>query len=67
MSAFFKELLGLFVDDGSLALAILVWCAVAGLALPELPALDPWRAPILFLGCLLILMTNVTLAARRRR
>lgn len=63
-----RELVGLFVDDGSLALALIVWVAAAGLLLPYLPAGAQWAAPILFLaGCLAILAENVGRAARRSR
>ena len=63
--AIFRELWGLFVDDGSLALALVLWCAAMGVLGPVL--LRPsWNAPILFLGCVVILVTNVAVAALRR-
>jgi hypothetical protein len=62
-----RELLGLFVDDGSLALALLAWTAVAGLALPRLGLPMGLAAPSLFLGYLVILLENLARTARRKR
>jgi hypothetical protein len=62
-----RELWGLFVDDGSLALALLVWCALAGLGLPQLMLPAEWNAPILFVGCIVILVANVTVGTRARK
>jgi membrane protein implicated in regulation of membrane protease activity len=62
-----RELLGLFVDDGSLAVAVLAWIAVAVLVFPRLPIGGGWLAVALFLGLALILAENLLRAARRRR
>jgi hypothetical protein len=62
-----RELLGLFVDDGSLALALLAWTAAAGLGLPGLRLPASFAAPILFLGYLIILFENLARTARRKR
>jgi len=62
-----RELLGLFVDDGSLAIAILAWIGIVALALPALGLPGLWRAIALFLGCALILAENVARSARRSR
>jgi uncharacterized membrane protein YhaH (DUF805 family) len=62
-----RELWGLFVDDGSLALALILWCIAAGLILPRVLWMADWNAPILFLGCLVILLSNVAVAVRRLR
>jgi hypothetical protein len=61
-----RELLGLFVDDGSLALAILAWVGImAGmLALPVIPG--PVAGPLLFAGLAAILAENVARRARKR-
>lgn len=61
-----KELLGLFVDDGSLALAILAWVAVfAGLlSVSALPA--SVTGIVLFTGLAAILIENVLRRARKR-
>jgi hypothetical protein len=61
-----RELVGLFVDDGSLALAVLAWVAVAVLAFPALPIDSGWLAVALFAGLGLILAENVLRTARRR-
>jgi hypothetical protein len=63
-----RELVGLFVDDGSLALVLIAWVAAAGLLFPYLLAGTQWAAPILLLaGCLAILAENIGRAARRSR
>lgn len=56
------ELWGLFVDDGSLAAGLVLWCAaVAALLEPG----GAWGAVALFAGCTLILLENVWRSARR--
>jgi uncharacterized membrane protein YtjA (UPF0391 family) len=60
------ELWGLFVDDGALAAALVLWGVGAGLGLPLTATPTAWQAPILFLGFLVILLVNVLLAARKR-
>lgn len=60
------ELWGLFVDDGSLALALVAWSAVAVWLLPQAPIAPAWRAPVLFLGCVAILIVNVLASAARK-
>jgi len=55
--------LGLFVEDGSLALAILALVAIAAiLAAAAAPAL--LVGLVLFLGCLAVLVENVVRARR---
>jgi hypothetical protein len=50
-----SELIGLFVDDGNFALAILIWLIACGLALPRL-GLPSFLPPIiLFAGLVVIL------------
>jgi hypothetical protein len=61
-----RDLLGLFVDDGSLAIIVLAWVAIATLAFPALPIGRGWLAVILFAGVALIFAENVLRAARRR-
>ena len=61
-----RELVALFVDDGSLAIAVLAWVAIAVLAFPALPIDRGWLAIALFAGLALILVENVLRAARRR-
>lgn len=60
-----KEVYGLFVEDGSYAVGILVWLLVAALVLPHVPSLGLWRAPLLFAGMLFLLVENVLRTARK--
>lgn len=60
-----KEVYGLFVEDGSYAVGILVWVLVAAFVLPHVPALGHWRGPLLFAGMLLLLVENVIRTARK--
>ena len=59
-----SELVGLFVDDGSFATAILAWLLLAWLALPRLPLPPSWPPVILFAGLAAILAGS---AVRRSR
>lgn len=59
-----REVLGLFVDDGSLAAALIVWIIVIALAVRGLGLDRAWGAPILAIGCLAILLVNLRSAAR---
>jgi hypothetical protein len=45
-----REIFGLFVDDGSLALIILCWLTVVGLLLPQVPLPLVWSGVALFAG-----------------
>jgi hypothetical protein len=68
LRAIVAEIVGLFVDDGSLALALVLWCAATGLATLVLPGLPgAWLAAALTAGCVAILLANVVIPARRRR
>jgi hypothetical protein len=62
-----RELLGLFVDDGSLAIAVLAWVAIIAFILPAADVGESWRALLLFLGCIAILIENLIRSARRHR
>lgn len=62
-----RELIGLFVDDGSLAVTALVWLAVCGLVLPRLGVSGVWLGAALFGGLAIILGENALRAARRKR
>ncbi|MDB5516523.1 MAG: hypothetical protein JWQ17_3281 [Tardiphaga sp.] len=64
--AFGRELAGLFVDDGSLALAILGIIAVAALLARLLPDQPLVAGAILLFGCLGALIANVARAARSK-
>jgi hypothetical protein len=65
--AVFRELAGLFIDDGSLALAILGVVAVAGVLATLVPQFPLAAGAILLFGSLGVLVENVTRAARHRR
>jgi hypothetical protein len=62
-----SELASLFVEDGSLALAILIWLALTGLVLSRFDGLSPWRGAALFVGLALILVENTWRRARAGR
>ncbi len=61
-----RELWGLFVEDGSFALAILLWVAVTVFILPVLLPRN-WRGLIAFLGLAAILIENVLRTAKGLR
>ena len=63
----FSELIGLFIDDGSLALfSLILVAAVAGLVkFARLPPL--WGGVLLLIGCIAILMESILRAARKQR
>ncbi len=63
--AVFRELIGLFVDDGSLALAILTVVLLAGALSILIPNVQLAAGAILLFGCLGVLFANVARAGRR--
>jgi hypothetical protein len=63
--AVFREVAGLFVDDGSLALAILAVVVFAGVLATLMPDFPLAAGAILLLGCLGVLLANVILATPR--
>lgn len=65
--AIVRQLWSLFVDDGSLACALVLWCAGAGFVLPRLIPFSAWHAPIFLFGCVAILLVNIALAVRNRK
>lgn len=66
LRAILHELIGLFVDDGALAFALVAWCALL-LAANALLAPPPiLSAAALALGCAVILLVNVVTSARKR-
>lgn len=68
LRAILHEIIGLFVDDESLALALVLWCAGIGAAVLLAPGLPvALAAALLLVGCVGILLVNVLRAARRRR
>jgi hypothetical protein len=63
--AFYREIAGLFVDDGWLALAILAVIALAGIFSALMPNNEVAAGAILLFGCLGVLLANVARAAQR--
>jgi hypothetical protein len=61
----FRELIGLFVDDGLLALTILAVVMVAGVFAIVMPDIQLATGAILLCGCLGVLLANVARAAQR--
>jgi hypothetical protein len=59
------EVVGLFVDNGSFALAILVWLVFAWWLLPHIDLPTGVKGPILFAGLAAILMESAIRAARK--
>jgi hypothetical protein len=60
----FRMLAGLFVDDGSLALAILVVVLFSGIFATLMPDAPLVAGAVLLIGCLAALLANVKKAAR---
>jgi hypothetical protein len=65
LSAPLRELAGLFVEDGALALAIAAVVILAGIVAALAPAASWLSGGILLLGCLGVLVANVLMAKRR--
>jgi hypothetical protein len=63
--AVLRELIGLFVDDGSLALMILAVVMLAGILATLMPDFQLAAGALLLFGCLGVLLANVGRAARR--
>jgi uncharacterized membrane protein YdjX (TVP38/TMEM64 family) len=55
-----RELAGLFVDDGTLALVIIAVVVLAGVAATLLPEVPLVAGAILLFGCLTALLSSVT-------
>jgi hypothetical protein len=62
--AWLRELAGLFVEDGALALAIIVVVSTAGIIAALAPTLSWLSGAILLCGCLGVLIGNVATAKR---
>jgi hypothetical protein len=60
-----RELWGLFVEDASLTLGIIVCVAIGALAFPALGLHDEWRGPALFVLLAIVLLENVRRGARQ--
>lgn len=63
----FTELFGLFVENGSFALAILIWLGIVWLAAPHMAAASDASGTILFGGLVLILIENTIRSSRRKQ
>ncbi len=61
----FRELAGLFIDDGLLALAISVVVVFAALVAAIAPAVPIAAGSVLLVGCLGVLFSNVIRAGKR--
>ena len=66
LAAVIRELFGLFVDDGSLALGVLAVVLLAAVSTALVPDLPLATGAILLLGCLGTLVVNLARAVRRR-
>ena len=64
LTVLWRELAGLFVDDGRLALAILAMVALAAILAVLIPAAPLIAGGVLLLGCLGVLFGNVVKATR---
>jgi len=62
-----RELVGLFVDDGSLAAGALIWAVICGWGLPLLGLGPRAQAALLVLGLAALLLENTLRASSRVR
>jgi hypothetical protein len=60
-----RELAGLFVDDGALALTIIAVVVLAAMAAMLMPQVPLAAGAVLLLGCLAALFSSVASAGRR--
>jgi hypothetical protein len=60
-----RELAGLFVDDGALALAIVAVVVLAGMVAMLIPDVPMAAGVVLLFGCLAALLSSVARAVRR--
>jgi hypothetical protein len=60
-----RELVGLFVDDGALALAIIAIVALAGIMAMLMPGVPLAAGAILLFGCLAVLLASAVRGVRR--
>jgi hypothetical protein len=65
LAAAVHELIGLFVEDGSLALQIVAVVLIAGASAALVPEVPLATGAIICFGCLGVLFANVARAARR--
>ena len=61
-----RQVFGLFVDDGGMAVAVLAWLAVVGL-LSRLATLSAvWRGPVLLVGLVFLISWACLRSVRQR-
>jgi uncharacterized membrane protein YdjX (TVP38/TMEM64 family) len=65
MTMLLRELAGLFVDDGALALAIIAVVVIAAIVAMLIPEVPLAAGAILLFGCLAALLVSVAGAGRR--
>jgi hypothetical protein len=65
LATLFQMLVGLFIDDGSLALAIIIIVALSWIFATLIPDMPLAPGAILLAGCLGALFANVLKAAER--
>ncbi len=65
MTMLLRELAGLFVDDGALALAIIAVVVVAAIVAMLIPEVPLAAGAILLFGCLGVLLSNVARPGQR--
>jgi hypothetical protein len=65
LATILRELVGLFVDDGSLAAGAVVWAVICGWGLPLLGVGPRAEAGLLVLGLAALLLENALRASGR--
>jgi hypothetical protein len=65
LRAIAREVWGLFVDDGSFAIAILAWVAIVLIAARRIATGARWLGPALFIGLAVVLVQSALRFARR--
>jgi hypothetical protein len=66
LAAVYEEVVGMFVDDGNLALFSVILVVVVALLAKLAPLPPVWAGPLLLVGCLGILIESVVRAVRQR-
>jgi hypothetical protein len=61
----FREGYGLFVDDGSLAFAVIAWIGFVKILLFRIPFLNHWQGIIMFAGLASILVESTIRFSRK--
>jgi hypothetical protein len=67
LAAILRELVGLFVDDGSLAAGAVIWAAICGWGLPLLGVGPRAQGALLVLGLAALLVENTLRASGQVR